>query len=166
MRIIENKYCKEKPVNKEYLVACEYCGSGFAVTKDDVTYGHLGCAKVICPCCGRETYVDAEGLDLTLTADNVKYPDHYYPFGTGDAYKISNSEIDTWVRELVNQLEDNKDWDYACRSCGDTHVSVFRVENEKEFNVIVAKGYAETFIPFREDTQDGDWKINGSLWVF
>ena len=151
MKIVKNNYKKE-PVNKkaEYLVCCEECGSELSITKEDVTYGHFGCPKVTCPCCGKETYVDADGLELTLTVDNVRYPEHYYHFGTHDSYKINNDEINQWVRELVKMLEEDKDSDWATRASGDTHVSVYKFDGDKEYNVVVSKGYYETCIPYRK----------------
>lgn len=147
MRIIENLY-KNVEKEKEYLVSCEECGSRFAVTKDDVTYGQFGCPKVICPCCGREAYVDAEGLEMELTANNVKYPDHYYTFVLGQAYPIADHEINSWVRELIKMLEEDETMDYATRSCGDTHVAVYK--HDEEISVVVSKGYAETSVPIKE----------------
>ena len=164
MRIIINKYHKKEPVkpvdDKEILVECEKCDLEFTVTEDDVSYGHFGCPKVICPCCGEETYIDADDLGLTLTSENVTYPDHYYMFGGPDTYKVSDNDVNAWVRELIHRMEADDSLDWLTRACGDTHVAVYRVDGDEEFNVIVSKRYAETYVPFKKTSKEEN------MWTF
>ena len=137
--------------NYPMIVTCDDCGSDFEIEYDDTYIGALGCRNVKCPCCGYENMVD-DGIQLTK--DNLKFPDHYFSFANG--IKISDEEIDRYVRECIEALRNSKDNSfYATRTgTGDTHVFVFRYDGDEEYVVYVGKGGYETNIPF----EDVDYK--------
>lgn len=156
MRVIRNAFNGEKPLiqpkNRIINVVCEHCGSEFEVdeSEDDIKVGQLGLKYVVCPCCGKDCYGDCEELgEITLTKDNINYPQHFCDFRNGT--KVSNDETTKDIREMIAKLETvrEKDLDNILyRSHGDTFILVQKDFYDNCYNIMVAKNYSECNINF------------------
>jgi hypothetical protein len=69
-----------------------------------------------------------------------KYPDDFFDFGNG--VDISNDEINKWIKEMVDELEENNNCHSLGRSTGNTYVRVNRDDCTK-YRVLVTKNYQE-----------------------
>ena len=153
MEIIKNNYCSRYPVGvtNRWHVVCDGCESEFVADKEDTYIGALGCRYVKCPCCGEEN-----GLDdgITLTTENLSFPKHYFSFKNG--VKLSNKEVDKYVKECIEALRNSTDNNfYATQTgTGDTHVFVFKYDGDEEYFVYVGRGGYVTHVPF----EDVDYK--------
>jgi DNA-directed RNA polymerase subunit M/transcription elongation factor TFIIS len=152
MRIINNT--KDESITKEnpkfpMRVICEHCESEIEVDEKDVKIGEFGLYKFTCPVCGKESFVDDEGL--TLTTENLKFPDHYHSSFNG--VNISNEEIDKMVKDCIKRLRETNDKTVysTFTECGNTYVAVNRYDGDQVFNVVVSKDYYETDVPFTEE---------------
>lgn len=145
MKIITNNYKKDNTTNVDavHRVTCEECNSIFEVNNSELKIGHLGLKYCKCPCCGEEIYEEDFG-EIELTADSVKFPQHYFYFGDGKDLK--DEEINKYVRESVKCLkENNQDFKYV--ATGNSFIFVQRLEAEDEYYIIVCKNYYDTYIP-------------------
>lgn len=152
MRIINNN--KDESITKEnpkfpMRVICEHCESEVEVDENDVRVGEFGLYKFTCPVCGKESFIDDEGL--TLTTENLKFPDHYH--GSFNGVNISNEEIDKMVKECIETLRNSNDKNFYSTSIetGDTHIGVSRYDGDQVFNVVISKDYYETYVPFTNE---------------
>lgn len=140
MRIIKNNY----NAHTEYERDCPRCNSKFAFSfgdlkMDSVTLSHY----VECPCCGFSIPLNSEKVDdeETLTINTVQYPKDFFSYA--DGVSIKDNEINKWVKECVNDLDD--DTSYSLRASGDTVVFAYKSDEDvSEATVIVAKKYQET----------------------
>lgn len=152
MKIIKNNYKLEKEnaldefKRSQYLI-CQRCNSEFEFDPDDTYIGALGCRYVKCPCCGEEIMLD-DGIKLTT--DNLQFPTHYFSYK--DGVKLSDEEVNRYVKECIRSLRYSKDKDfYATQTgTGDTQVFVFRYDGDEEYYVYVGKGGYVTHVPFDE----------------
>jgi len=74
------------------------------------------------------------------------YPEGFYSFENG--VDVSNSQINQWIKECIDNLEKNKTSNVSSMSSGNTLVVVFRCyykDNDPQYyyNVIVTKNYSE-----------------------
>jgi len=140
MRIIENNY----NAHTEYERDCPRCNSKFAFSfgdlkMDSVTLSHY----IECPCCGFDIPLNSEEVDdeETPTINTVQYPRDFFSYA--DGVSIKDNEINKWVKECVNDLDD--DTSYSLRASGDTVVFAYKSDEDvSEATVIVAKKYQET----------------------
>ena len=140
MRIIKNNY----NAHTEYERDCPRCNSKFAFSfgdlkMDSVTLSHY----VECPCCGFDIPLNSEEVDdeETPTINTVQYPRDFFSYA--DGVSIKDNEINKWVKECVNDLDD--DTSYSLRASGDTVVFAYKSDEDvSEATVIVAKKYQET----------------------
>lgn len=140
MRVIENNY----NAHTEYERDCPRCNSKFAFSfgdlkMDSVTLSHY----VECPCCGFSIPLNSEKVDdeETPTINTVQYPKDFFSYA--DGVSIKDDMINKWVKECVNDLDD--DTSYSLRASGDTVVFAYKSsEDASEATVIVAKKYQET----------------------
>lgn len=153
MEIIKNNYCSRRPIGitSRWNVVCNNCESEFIADKEDTYIGALGCRYVKCPCCGEENDLD-DGI--ILTTENLSFPKHYFSFK--NAVKLSDNDVDRYVKECIEALRNSKDKNfYATHTgTGDTHVFVFKYDGDEEYVVYVGKGGYETNVPF----EDVDYK--------
>lgn len=147
MKIIKDNYKKEDN-KKEYNVVCEYCNSELFIEDSDITVGDYGMGRIICPCCGNETYPEELSDFVTLTKDNIKFPIHYAKFGKSNGcVKLSDEAIDKEVRRLLQTFDDNDDNDwFRYWASGDTIIFVMKLVGDGEYNIYVCKNYYETFL--------------------
>ena len=119
---------------------CNSCGEGLT---DEPKVGAFGCKYIVCDNCGKENYID-ELEPETFTKDNVRFPQHYYHFVGG--VSIDDDTINEWVKNCIEDLEQNPDEDHIFTASGDSLVHVARFEDDGEYNVQVCKNYYETNI--------------------
>lgn len=135
MKVIKNNYNEEN--NIQYI--CEECNSVFEYNDNDIYMDSHGDNYVECPCCGNRCYIDEE----IPTVDNIEFPKHFYKIGE-NAVKISDKEINRYVKECINWLEKNPNESFSYMGTGDSFVVVFNHENE--YYILVAKNYFDSYI--------------------
>lgn len=135
MKIIKNNYNGEN--NIQYI--CEECNSIFEYNDDDIFMDINSVEYVRCPCCGHHCYIDEE----TPTVDNIEFPKHFYKIGE-NAVKISDKEINRYIKECINWLKQNPNEPFRYIGTGDSFVVVFN--HEDEYYIMVAKNYFDSYI--------------------
>ena len=146
-----NRTIQDESKPKTYKITCEHCDSELEVEDDDIQVGVYGMGYVVCPCCGEETYSDELADYFSLTKDNLEFPVHYFSFK--NAVSVDDDTINKWVKECIEKFDPNDENDlvrYIGR--GDTMVFVFKVDEDKGYNVYVCKNCYEAFIPFDKNT--------------
>ena len=136
-------YANKQSFEDNKVYRCEHCGSKMTNT---IQVGQFGLKYIHCNSCGKDSY-NGELGEITLTKDNVNYPQHYYSFANGKS--IDNDKINEWVRECVMKLESNPDQEYAFIGTGNTMVFVFDLDDAYE--VYVCKNYDETTVDKSEN---------------
>lgn len=134
--------------NKEWKTTtdCEWCGSVLEVTKEDLNPGAGGVPYVICPICGNKVPIYDDEIFKTVTKDNIVFPDDFYDFTNGK--DIEPDGIQRWIEEAVDYFRDNPEGFGYETGTGNTHVAVFNYPDDREYHVIVAKGYYDVEIPY------------------
>lgn len=127
------------------ILKCEHCNAELC---GEVQFGQLGLGYIHCNECGKDSYND-ELDEITLTSDNVTFPQHYFNFGYGK--KVEDNYINESVRKGLKYLEENPNEDFCQFGTGDTNITIVKYEGDKEYCVIVSKNYYETFVPFNVD---------------
>jgi DNA-directed RNA polymerase subunit RPC12/RpoP len=97
MRIIENRYGDKQ---QEYEITCPHCKSKLSYTFDDIVSDRFEGEYLYCGACGKEIYLD----DGIPTADTIQYPKDFFSYANG--VPIKDDEINKWVKECVNDLND------------------------------------------------------------
>lgn len=75
----------------------------------------------------------------------VNYPKRFFSFK--DGIEISNSQINAWIKDCIDKLEEDKSQNGYAISSGNTYVQANRVkmdDNRYYYDVMVSKNY-ETF---------------------
>ena len=144
MRIIENR---NDEVKQEYEIVCPHCNSKLAYYNTDIRDCYES-AYIVCPCCQKD--ID---LDEIPTAETIQYPKDFFSYA--DGVPIKDDEINKWVKECANHLDDDSNISYSLRASGDTIVFAYKAENEPDTaTVIVAKKYQETDVKISKKTLD------------
>ena len=134
MKVIENRYGDKQ---QEYEITCPHCMSKLAYTFDDIVSDRFEGEYLYCGVCDKEIYLD----DGIPTAETIQYPKDFFTYA--DGVPIKDDEINKWVKECVNDLDD--DTSYSLRATGNTVVFAYKSdEDASEATVIVAKKYQET----------------------
>lgn len=134
MKIIQNNYdCKTEEI------ICEHCNSIFELDEndDDIIVSDDNDNYVYCPCCGQKVY-----LYEPNTKDNINFPTSYTNFASG--VDISNEEINEWIKECIEWLDENPEQPYKYIGTGNTFAVVFN--HEDEYTILVTKNYFESYI--------------------
>lgn len=142
MEIIENNYKEDK--KDDYIYVCDNCNSKLNVEENDLKVGELGNYYFVCPCCGEKVFVDKS---LKLNENNIKFPQHYYKCNDDSTVKISDEQIDAWVKACIKDCKEHN-LDYRYMSSGDSIVFCMKDETEEEYIITVAKDYYESFISY------------------
>lgn len=146
VKVIKN----EQNLGYPKRIVCESCLSELEYNKDDIEYGAFGCGEITCPVCGDKTDLDDECMELTK--DNVEFPKHFYVFNNkGEITEEQKEYIEEKINEAILWFRNYKDEYVYYSEWGDLAIFVFRLTDDKEYNVVVAKGYYETDIPFEEE---------------
>ena len=149
MKVLENK---QFPME----ITCENCSSKIEIEKDDLHIGYLGMYYVICPVCGKKTYVD-ELEGAPVTKDTIKFPDHFFYFGDGK--DVSTEEIEKEIRQGIEWLRMNPDNFIWSMSYGNMDIHVENYSGDKEYRVVVTKNYYECTVPYEQDDYDAQESI-------
>lgn len=127
------------PRKKEHKYKCDSCGK---ILTGEHKVGQLGCKYIVCDNCGEENYID-ELEPMTLTKNNVRFPQHYYHFDSNSVL-IDDDTINQWVKRCIEHLEQNPDENHIYTASGDSAVHVTRFDGDGEYVVQVCKNYYET----------------------
>ena len=148
-----NNYCNTKPLQKyPQVMICEHCESELEFDKSDIRIGGYGWALVDCPLCGYSNLYNNEDEHLVLTVDNIKFPVHFYNFSSEKSAKdVDDERIEEWIHKGIKYFRENKDRFVWFSASGNTHVSIYRMYEDENYTVIVAKNYYESEIPFEEE---------------
>lgn len=143
MKIIKNVDAHDAWVR---VVDCEWCGTTLEIARADLKPGANGVPYVICPECGNKMPVYDDEVFKRITKDNICFPEDFYSFMGGK--DITPSEIQEWIAKAVCYFRNNPEEFGYETGVGDTHVAVFNYPDDKEYHVIVAKGYYDVEIPY------------------
>lgn len=140
MKIIKNNYSK---FDKE-LITCPNCQSILETNENDVQYDREDMEHyIICPCCNMR--INDEYFDRIVTLDNISYPFDFYQYkNDGSCLKLSDEEINNYIKKCVDFLKYNPNEPYKYIGTGDSLIIVFNQEDEYYF--VVAKNYEDIII--------------------
>lgn len=164
MKVLVNNYNESKEVNTLQDVSyprkfvCETCNSKLEYDKSDIRIGALGCVYINCPCCGYESMIEEHEDTITLTKDNIKFPDHFFHSSkdTGAIDCCDNENIKNAIERAINFFRKNKDEFTWSTEGGNLNVTVWKYDGDENYYVVVADNYYSTYIPFEKE----DYKCN------
>lgn len=94
---------------------------------NDTYIGWLGARFTTCPCCGKETTVD-EFEGITLTKDNLKYPQYFAHESKYHGCKEVGAEVILReIRRAIKYFRENKDEFAVEFGFGDCHICVLDI---------------------------------------
>lgn len=130
-----------------YEIGCEYCGADLEFTEADAKKNESGHYYIECPVCVKKVYLnEIPDFEKKITVNDVTFPTDFYPFGDGT--KLSDSEVNNFIRYCINKLISDEAEEYTEIATGDTKVIARKFDDEIE--VTVAKGYYEVSVPIND----------------
>lgn len=158
MKVIKDNYNNVKEENTKQMnpyprtVNCDRCDSELLYEESDVEIGACGCAYVRCPLCNEETFLDDNEKTITLTANNIEFPTHFYHTSkeTGAVDICNNEQVKEYIQKAIKYFRENKEEFAWHTSCGNLYVSVNRWDGDEVYEVTVTNNYYETEIPFED----------------
>lgn len=149
---------KENKSKFPITIECEHCGAVLQIDNiDEIKKGYLGQGCVECPVCNKDTYNGLEDFSEEITVDTVKFPDHFYYFGNG--VELKNTEIKNYIKDIIGHFRKEPEAFASSTSSGDTMVFGFNFSGDNEYQIIVAKDYYETSIPYEPE----DYELQNSI---
>ena len=147
---VEDKILKTIP--ETIITYCDRCGSELEITEEDAHIGWLGAKFITCPCCGEESMVD-EIEGITLTKDNLSFPEHFLKTNKNmrNVKEVSNYQITDEIKKAITYFRLHKEEWCWYTSYGDLFVIVWRMSGDEDYSVLVTKDFYETNIPFEEE---------------
>lgn len=144
MKIIKNNYSKFDKELVEFKCTCPNCQSILETDENDVQYDREYMEHyVICPCCHMR--ITSEYFERNVTLDNISYPFDFYQYENHDSLKkLSDEEINNYIKQCINFLKYNPNEPYKYMGTGDSFVVVFNHDNE--YYIVVAKNYWDSSI--------------------
>lgn len=136
----------EAAVDSTYKITCDYCKSILKIKQNDIVYGPLRLSMVECPVCGEKIYTNIAKLDGDFSAETLRFPDDFFDFHDGK--DINSYQIKKWILEGINYLRDNPSEFSFSTGSGNTIVFIENYPSDKEYRVVVNKGYYETYIKY------------------
>ena len=130
----------EEPVK----LICDMCHAELEVSKEDCQIGWNGWCYAICPCCGDKIYPEA--WDALLDEKNIEYPLHFSD--TDNQTKVDDDKIQDAVRKGAKIMRDNPQYESWYWQSGDTLITIFRNDGEKELDVYISKSPQECYLPY------------------
>ena len=147
MRVIKKKSDIKQPFPMR--VICYNCESELEIEEQDTHVGYYGAMYFTCPVCGEESMIDE--LDgITLTKDNIEFPQHFYYFGNG--VDLTSEEIRKYINDAIKFFRKNPDNFCYTTGSGNTGILVQNFSGDHEYHVVVTKDFYETEIPY--ETKD------------
>lgn len=151
IRVIKNNFGKEEETETVVTTFCNECDSELEVSEDDTYIGWLGARFTTCPCCGKETMVD-EMEGVTLTKDNLEYPQHFKHGSKYHGYvEVSTEFILGEIRKVIDYFRKHKEEFAIELGAGDCIIHVYRNSGDEEYHVVVTRDWYETYIPFEPE---------------
>ncbi|MBT9788782.1 hypothetical protein GPK90_05405 [Clostridium sp. MCC344] len=97
---------------------------------------------------------------ITLTKDNIQLPAHFYRTKTGKigVKEVTNQKVVDEIKRGIEWLRSDKNEYYWFTKYGDLFLIIFKYDGDGEYNVLVARDWYETDIPFEEDDYKWDSK--------
>ena len=156
MKVIENNY-KNKDISVKntpstVVTYCDNCDSKLEITEEDTYIGWLGARFVTCPCCGEESMVD-EMDGTTLTVDNIEFPIYFHRVNKNlGAKEVYNEEIVRDIRKAIRyfRTDNSDDTGYYFIEYGEVFMTVYKLDDDDEYYVVVSKDYYHTSISYQD----------------
>ena len=131
---------------------CEKCGSELEYDESDLEIREYGCAHVQCPACNFYNMLEDNEHSITLTEDNIQFPEHFHHVvytGNEDVANICNNEnVREYIKTAVNFLRYHPEEEYiGGHVTGNMYVLVLKNEEDGEFNITVSKDFYTMEIP-------------------
>ena len=153
MKVLKNNYNYNENIFKSEEsypknILCSDCGSELEYEKSDLRIGAFGCCLLDCPLCGCEIVCD--DIEMILTKDNVEFPTHFWHTSVenGAVDNCDNYNVKTSIERGIDYLRKNKDEYYWMSECGSLHVSIYKWDGDRQYEVLVTNDYYSTYIPF------------------
>lgn len=178
MKILKDNYrkYKEEVINKEAInnkkeiiekiekfiepyprkCTCDSCKSELEYKKSDTRIGALGCVYIDCPLCGYENMLIENEQEIELTADNVKFPTHFFHISkeTGAVDTCNNEEVKKCIRKGIDYFRNNKNDEDSYTwytTYGNLFVQIYKYSGDENYWVLVSNNYYDTYIPFEPE---------------
>ena len=155
MKVLKNNYNhKENAVNDKHpyprKISCSCCNSELEYEKSDLRIGAFGCVYLDCPLCGYEIAIDDNENSITLTKDNIEFPTHFWHtcVENGAVDICDNYNVKNNIERGIDYLRKNEDEYYWMSECGNLHVSIYKWDGDRQYEVLVTNDYYSTYIPF------------------
>lgn len=157
MKVLKDNYSynhnKDVKIENPYprKTVCERCSSELEYDKSDIRIGEYGCAIVNCPLCGHDSILDEECM--TLTKDNVKFPEHFSHTSTENAVDVFNNEtIKKYIHKAIDYLRKYNDTThYGGHITGNLYLTVDKWNGDENYEVTVSKDFYNTYIQFEAE---------------
>lgn len=163
MKILKNNYNnyneesnieetkKIKPYPRKCI--CENCQSELQYDKTDITIGFLGAAHIHCPLCNNNIILEDNEHNITLTKDNIKYPNHFWHTSveTGAVNRNNNEEIKKEINNAIEYFRKYKDEYHWYTESGSLNMVVYRLDDDKCYEIMVTNNFYSTSIPFEDE---------------
>lgn len=91
-----------------------------------------------------------------------KFPDDFFHYKTSPVSYVTEEEINSWIKEGIEELEENSGQKIWGRSTGDTSVEINKIpwiDNQYTYEVIVSRGRYEARI-FDKNNPNDFYKSN------
>lgn len=160
MKVLENNYVNHtnKEVNKQTNsypreFVCENCTSKLEYEMSDLHMGVLGCMHLRCPLCGYDNMLEENENTITLTADNVEFPVHFFHISkeTGAVDCCNNKEVKKCIKKAIDFFREHKEEYFWFSEYGNLYINVMRCDGDKDYCVFVSNDYYNTYISFEDE---------------
>lgn len=162
MKVLKNNFNQtesfEKEVNKvesyPRKLICENCQSELEYEKSDLKMDLFGCMSIHCPLCGYDNMLEDNEDSITLTADNVEFPVHFYHTSekTGAINCCNTEEIRKNILKAIDCFRRNKEECYwGGHITGNLYINVRRWSGDEMYEVTVSNDFYSTEIPFESE---------------
>lgn len=132
------------------VLVCEKCSSELEYDKTDMRMGAFGCMHLLCPLCGYDNMLDDNENNITLTANNIEFPIHFYHtcVETGAVDCCNDETIKQEIRKAVDYFRKNKnEYDWMTQH-GNLYIHVHRYEGDEEYSITISNNFYTMEISF------------------
>lgn len=153
MRILKDNYKIQEKKYPDFLI-CEHCLSELEYEESDIRIGALGLAYLDCPLCGYESAINDEELYITLTKDNIEFPNHFWHTSedTGAVDVCNTDNVRKYIKEAIQYFRQNKDeYSWGGHITGNLYIHVRRYDGDEIYEVTISNDFYETDIPFEKE---------------